>query len=932
MRERASARAEALPSAAELTERAEGQRLLMEAVLGLDEAKREVVILRYYERLSSAEIARRQGVPAGTVRARLKRALDELRERLDERTGGDREQWQRALVPLAFAPERSAAAVGLASLLTGALMLKTFLAAGAIAAAVAFVLVAIGALEAPFVRPPAEPVTFTPLEDLPIAAVEPTGAEGRREAEVDVEAPLESDDAEAEARPVGTFRLRFVDGEGRPVPGVEVATQPRFDGSTAVSGADGRAAVLAWIGARRGAIGVRYARRGFASDATTAHGEPGCDVDLGDVRLRPGGAIEGRVVDGRGAPLADVRVWVDGEEVGSTAAGGLRTSEVTALGAVETRSDDDGRFRLSGVLVGEVRVHVESDDDLWRGTSGRVEVRAGEESGGLVIVAEGVPEGQRIEGIVLDPAGEPVPWAPVEGRWGTWLSSGSLARVAGRDGRFRFVLPKRVPLDIVVSDPDGAWTPVAVEGVEPGTLDLEVRFEATRTFKVALADRAGAPVERAVLVVESGDRTLQYVEGESPDGTYELRLPSEPFDLTVLAPGFAEARARGLDAAAVGEVRRVALERLPGIRGAVTAAGEPVEGATLTVHEVARQRVLVSGLPSRLAVDERARATSDAQGAFELTLRAPGRVVLRAEAPGYAAFETAAFEYDPGVGAAGLALALTEGGAIEGRVVASNGLRETHVVLASRGDGRVRTVRTGVDGRYRIERLTPGPWMLRVVADEVLDGASSSSSGPGSAFREIPADCVVTEGETTIHDIFLRDGRPGVTLEGRLRVAGGDASAWSAELVPLEDAGRRRGLESSARLAPDGSFALEASAPGRHALLLVRGDDGDSALRVLVELDLAAGETAYDLELAMGVVVVGAGADREAERLLWRGPGGATGYAELPEAGTTLRFPAGTVERVRLDPSLAAVAADPREWPIVESATLEPGGTLRIAE
>lgn len=350
------------------------------------------------------------------------------------------------------------------------------------------------------------------------------------------------------------------------------------------------------------------------------------------------------------------------------------------------------------------------------------------------------------------------------------------------------------------------------------------------------------------------------------------------------------------------------------------------------MHEVARQRVLVSGLPSRLAVDERARATSDAQGAFELTLRAPGRVVLRAEAPGYAAFETAAFEYDPGVGAAGLALALTEGGAIEGRVVASNGLRETHVVLASRGDGRVRTVRTGVDGRYRIERLTPGPWMLRVVADEVLDGASSSSSGPGSAFREIPADCVVTEGETTIHDIFLRDGRPGVTLEGRLRVAGGDASAWSAELVPLEDAGRRRGLESSARLAPDGSFALEASAPGRHALLLVRGDDGDSALRVLVELDLAAGETAYDLELAMGVVVVGAGADREAERLLWRGPGGATGYAELPEAGTTLRFPAGTVERVRLDPSLAAVAADPREWPIVESATLEPGGTLRIAE
>jgi RNA polymerase sigma factor (sigma-70 family) len=83
-----------------VVERLELQRMLLDLVSGLRPAYREVVVLRYYEGLSAATIARSLDVPAGTVRWRLREALRELRATLDERHGG-RKTWVIALVPLA---------------------------------------------------------------------------------------------------------------------------------------------------------------------------------------------------------------------------------------------------------------------------------------------------------------------------------------------------------------------------------------------------------------------------------------------------------------------------------------------------------------------------------------------------------------------------------------------------------------------------------------------------------------------------------------------------------------------------------------------------------------------------------------------------------------------------------------------------------------
>ena len=99
----------------QMVERVEIERELAAALLELAEPYRSTLLWRYYDDLSAAEIARRAGVPAGTVRWRLKHGLELLRARLDARAGGDRRRWSLALVPCAAAARNASATLALAT-------------------------------------------------------------------------------------------------------------------------------------------------------------------------------------------------------------------------------------------------------------------------------------------------------------------------------------------------------------------------------------------------------------------------------------------------------------------------------------------------------------------------------------------------------------------------------------------------------------------------------------------------------------------------------------------------------------------------------------------------------------------------------------------------------------------------------------------------
>ena len=86
----------------DLLVRHESIRRLAAAVTALPEPFRSTVLLRYSERKPATEIARLQGVPAGTVRWHLSQALSKLRDELDREHGGDRARWMLAFSELGF--------------------------------------------------------------------------------------------------------------------------------------------------------------------------------------------------------------------------------------------------------------------------------------------------------------------------------------------------------------------------------------------------------------------------------------------------------------------------------------------------------------------------------------------------------------------------------------------------------------------------------------------------------------------------------------------------------------------------------------------------------------------------------------------------------------------------------------------------------------
>ncbi len=128
-------------STLELVERLALHKEVVEAATGLSEPYRETILLRYFEECTPSEIALRTGVPLATVKTRLSRGLERLRERLDREHDGDRGAWSVALLVLAQPPGGTAYA-GAAQTVVGAAIVSTQLKlVGAVALAAAGVYV-----------------------------------------------------------------------------------------------------------------------------------------------------------------------------------------------------------------------------------------------------------------------------------------------------------------------------------------------------------------------------------------------------------------------------------------------------------------------------------------------------------------------------------------------------------------------------------------------------------------------------------------------------------------------------------------------------------------------------------------------------------------------------------------------------------------------
>ena len=115
-------------------------RIVGELVDGLEADVRTVVRERYFDGDTSAEIARRHAIPAGTVRWRLKSGLDQLRDQLDARFGGRRAVWATVFAPALESTTAPTLSTPAAS--KTAMSIKLFVGAGIVAATAGGVVVA----------------------------------------------------------------------------------------------------------------------------------------------------------------------------------------------------------------------------------------------------------------------------------------------------------------------------------------------------------------------------------------------------------------------------------------------------------------------------------------------------------------------------------------------------------------------------------------------------------------------------------------------------------------------------------------------------------------------------------------------------------------------------------------------------------------------
>ncbi len=573
-RERVAARPEGTPAAHDLVARAEAQRLVLDAVLALDEPSRRVVLLRFFEGETPAEIARRLGEPAVTIRSRLHRALAVLRGRLDREYGGDRAAW--ALVLTGTRPP--AAPVPILETKGALLMTTTKTAiAGALLALLAFLLWSADDVPAapqpvkqdepapapkpraksePSVPAEAEPAT-TVAGSAPPPAAEPAGPTRlalRTLPHREPEAPPEMagkkklDDKGQVVEIDGTADFGEIQfGEGgmamtgwskwKPIPerGTAVLTGRVLDAAgVPIAGAEVLRIDPEAGGAEGDVVSFRHIEKIGASGADGSfefRDQPARAYRLAanwhNVMNRPRGLLFSGLVPvspaerGTVASL-ELRVPVNSRDFGAivgrvTGVDGAPVRAEVYVGHSVTRSATDGTFRLEGVASGSRMLEVSNYDH--RASSTAVTVTAGRDVSCDVKLEPKRAGEHEISGVVSDTKGRAVAGLTM---WCGGIEGVSRKCVTSADGSFRFGKLPAAPEGegytvCVMPDFDKPDVPMAsVSDIDAPSSDVRIVVERTSMLRIVVRDAATGALLPLFNVNLERRRTVDGIEQSVP--------------------------------------------------------------------------------------------------------------------------------------------------------------------------------------------------------------------------------------------------------------------------------------------------------------------------------------------------------------------------------------------------------------------------------
>lgn len=828
-----------------VAERFETGRLVADHVAALEDPYRRTVLLHYFEELSLADIARRESVPASTVRWRLKRALEQLRERLDTAHDGDRRRWCLALVPVA-APRVERAPLWMSLLAAtlligiGSLAIWSWVGDGSSPGSSTDRSVGVAQVDdSPSAQPSQEDSTADRAANdaSSNSSPEATGTPSTTPGDEGAAEPASS------ARSAGLVG-RFVDTEGNPIEGVTLDpgnvgagpfVQTLVEGlfPKRESGADGTIglhvtaspAVLAkiakWSGAEVGAqvtLSFEARREGYESLHFPVRLEDGVEYDFGTKVLHRVTRLTGTVVDSDGTPIERATIYATSPPFPSF---DERARVNGPQGGQQwiARTDAQGRFEAT-VQGGFQRVWAVASGRLFAWT--HVQVIEGQDVEIDPIVLEPRPgkpvaRGFTVTLVVTTPDGTPLPGARVTVKT-DWYTGAGATRAGGE---YELNLNDRPdqpdPLDVWVSDPDHRWGPAHARWDD---------LSEGATVTIALAERELITVNVEGPTVEqleglrvrwlAGGVSVWAAQSESSPSEYLVDRPLPGSELQVELDGFEPQRLQVPE-----EVDRITvhLSARTGLRGRVLAGGAPVSGASILLQRATPEESgLINGFFTRFVPRlGRFDAQTDADGRFGLYPEEAGTYVLFARADGWSSTLSAPFDYEPGRDLEPIELELTPGATVVGRVTTREPRHRVGgtVVGLNAFDGWPLTQRVGEDGYFRFENLRPGPWRVSVRSVEIDNGTGVSTQLPGISMPE--PSFVLAEGETRSVEIAL----DGVKIRGR--VSGlDDPTGWTWTVSDPYDLGEL----AQGPVGADGHFT-PTLAFARRVVLVLRAPGGE---------------------------------------------------------------------------------------------------------
>lgn len=506
-RELAAAHDRVQPAADDELGTAETFRRLNEAVLALPAIYREVVLRRYLRDQGPSLIAAEMGVPLATVKSRLQRGLDLLRERLDhDGIGGD---WRLGVVT-AFGLEPAPPAV--AATLVGATLMSI---------GTKWALVGIAAALATLVLWPSTPEWAPPAPVTTVAATpEAAGASVQTEM-TPTTAPTERRAVASEvlAQPATTtIRGRCVDEFGQPLAKCRVTLNgmpneqdqlahwvrhnydPQWQNPPAqTTAADGRFEwqfvpheplrfLIAMEQPGRVEMRCEWESRLRGKGLALAS-----VVELGDVALRPGALLRGRVVDVAGQPV-QTRVYAYWARAATT------DGVAYPLGSASIDSDAAGTFEATAILpfgVCQLSVYERKFHDGAKARSYQLDSASPWVE---LVVQQPVPR-PSIRGVVVDEQGAPVQEAVVSCIHGNDYTD--------HQGRFAFTQPSPkwpAVTDLTATAVD-CETTVLTESVAWGTQDLRLVLRPAVACELRVVDPLGRPVDEFAAWIYQADQS-----------------------------------------------------------------------------------------------------------------------------------------------------------------------------------------------------------------------------------------------------------------------------------------------------------------------------------------------------------------------------------------------------------------------------------------